>query len=678
MSQHEPRTGDHTADHIAETVVDRPADHAADRVADRAPELPGDGTYARAWAESVGDPERFWLAAAGAVEWDTEPTRALDDTAAPLYRWFPDGVLNTCANAVDRHVRAGHGDRTAIIYDSAVLGHQESITYAQLQQRVAVFAGALRSQGVDRGDRVLIYLPMIPQAAIAMLACARLGAVHSVVFGGFAPKELAVRIDDCSPRVVVTASGGVEPQRRIEYLPAVEAALDLARHRPGSVIVHERHGFQNDVAQMREAATVAGVSWMSWQEAVEDVAPADPVPVAATDPLYILYTSGTTGRPKGVVRDNGGHAVALSWSMANIYDVGPGEVMCTASDVGWVVGHSYIVYGPLLAGATTVLYEGKPVGTPDAGAFWRLIDEHRVKAFFTAPTALRAIRRQDPDGRLAAQHDLSSLETFFVAGERLDPDTWEWTGEVTGVPVVDHWWQTETGWAICGNPVGLEALPLKAGSPTVPIPGYDVEILDPLGQPVPRGHEGTIAVRLPLPPGTLSTLWGSDERFRSSYLETFEGFYTTGDSGYMDEDGYVFVMGRTDDIINVSGHRLSTGAMEQALSGHPQVAECAVIGVADELKGQRPAAYVVTTRDFDGDEDELIAELVALVRTEIGAVADLKQIAIVDGLPKTRSGKVLRRTMRLIADGQDAPVPSTIEDPAVLEALSGVLRPRGE
>ncbi|HST71632.1 MAG TPA: AMP-binding protein [Kocuria rosea] len=634
--------------------------------------------YAQVYRRSVQDPEGFWLEAAGAVDWVRRPTVALDAGTAPLYRWFPDGELNTSHNALDRHVEAGHGERTALIYDSAVLGVQERRSYAQLRDEVALFAGALAAQGVGKGDRVLIYLPMIPQAPVAMLACARLGAVHSVVFGGFAPKELAARIDDSRPRVVVTTTGGVEPKRRIEYIPAIEEALRLAEHAPAAVVVHERDGFETTVEDARARAGANGrsaVEWLTWAAVTERAEPAGPVPVAATDPLYVLYTSGTTGTPKGVVRDNGGHAVALAWSMRHIYDVGPGEVMWTASDVGWVVGHSYIVYGPLLAGATTVLYEGKPVGTPDAGAFWQRVEDHRVKVLFTAPTALRAIRRADPGGALVRRHDTGSLRTLFVAGERLDPGTYHWASEVLGVPVVDHWWQTETGWAICANPFGIERLPLKAGSPSVPVPGYRVEILDPLGAPLGPGEEGNIALRLPLPPGTLTTLWGDDRRFVDSYLTAFPGYYATGDSGYVDEDGYVYVMGRTDDVINVSGHRLSTGAMEQVLASHPAVAECAVIGVADPLKGQRPSGYVVLKAGVDTPEEQLRQELVDLVRRQIGAVADFKDVAVVEALPKTRSGKILRKTMRQMADGEDYAVPSTIEDSSVLDALAEVLRP---
>lgn len=634
-----------------------------------------EATYASVYRSSVEDPERFWLDAARAVDWVSPPTRALDDSAAPLYRWFPDGELNTCVNAVDRHVAAGHGERTALIYDSAVLDTQEHITYAQLQERVARFAGALAAQGVTKGDRVLLYMPMIAESVIAMLACARLGAVHSVVFGGFAPKELASRIDDSAPVVIVTASGGVEPKRRIEYLPAIEEALQLSDHAPSAVLVHERDGFVTTVAEARERVG-DGPAWLSWAEAQDGVTPADPVTVKATDPLYILYTSGTTGTPKGVVRDNGGHAVALTWSMENIYGIGAGDVMWTASDVGWVVGHSYIVYGPLLAGATTVVYEGKPVGTPDAGAFWKRVAEHGVKVLFTAPTALRAIRKADPQGELVGAYDISSLQALFVAGERLDPETHRWASDVLGVPVVDHWWQTETGWAICANPFGIEKLPIVAGSPTVPVPGFNVEILDPVGEPLGPGEEGNIAVRLPLPPGTLATLWGNDERFVSSYLSAFPGYYATGDSGYIDENGYVFVMGRTDDVINVSGHRLSTGHMEQVVATHPDVAECAVIGVNDPLKGQRPSGYVVLKTGSDIEPQKLREDLVGMVRSQIGPVADFKDVAVVDALPKTRSGKILRKTMRQMADGEKYTVPSTIEDDSVLEALHAVLAPR--
>jgi len=635
-------------------------------------------TYASVYENSVSNPEQFWLEAAQAVEWITPPSKALDDSKAPIYRWFPDAELNTCANALDRHVAAGHGDRTALIYDSAVLDIQEQISYGELLERVKLFAGALADQGVRKGDRVLLYMPMIAESVVGMLACARLGAVHSVVFGGFAPRELASRIDDSRPTVIVTTSGGVEPKRRIEYIPSVEEALEVSDHAPSAVLVHEREGFENTVAHARERAEgVANApAWLSWTEALEKAEPADAVTVAATDPLYILYTSGTTGKPKGVVRDNGGHAVALTWSMKNIYDVGEGEVMWTASDVGWVVGHSYIVYAPLLVGATTVLYEGKPVGTPDAGAFWKRIDNHGVKALFTAPTALRAIRKADPEGDLVKDYDMSSLQALFVAGERLDPETYHWAAKVLDVPVIDHWWQTETGWAICANPFGIERLPIVAGSPTVPVPGYDVEIVDPLGGPVAQGEEGNIAVKLPLPPGTLATLWGDDDRYISSYLEAFPGYYATGDSGFIDENGYVYVMGRTDDVINVSGHRLSTGQMEQIVATHPDVAECAVIGVNDPLKGQRPSGYVVLKTGSDISEDELAKDLVKLVRSGIGPVADFKDVAVVDALPKTRSGKILRKTMRQMADGEKYSVPSTIEDDSVLEALHSILAPK--
>ncbi|MBF0809241.1 acetate--CoA ligase [Rothia nasimurium] len=633
-------------------------------------------TYADTYTRSIENQEEFWLEQARAISWSTEPTRALDSDAAPLYRWFPDGTLNTCYNAVDRHVEAGHGDRTAIIYDSAMLGTRQNITYSELKGEVEKIAGALASAGVEKGDRVLIYMPMIPQAAMAMLAVARLGAVHSVVFGGFAPNELASRINDCLPTVVLTASGGVEPKRRIEYIPAVEKAIELSQTKPATVLVFEREGFENSVsdAVRRAEENSTGVTWLDWGQAVEAAQPHAPVEVKATDPLYILYTSGTTGSPKGVVRDNGGHAVALTWTMKNIYNVGPGEVMWCASDVGWIVGHSYIVYGPLLAGATTVLYEGKPVGTPDAGAFWRVIQESGAKSLFTAPTALRAIRKADPEAELLGGYDISSLQLLFVAGERLDPETYHWATEKLGVPVIDNWWQTETGWVIAANPRGLEALPLKPGSPSVPSPGYNLQVLDPFGEPVGPGEEGNLAIKLPMPPGTLPTLWGNDDRYISSYLDAFPGYYTTGDSGYIDEDGYVFVMGRTDDVINVSGHRLSTGAMEQVLAAHPAVAECAVIGIADQLKGQRPAGYVVLKAGADITEEQLAAELIASVRNDIGAVADFKDVKIVEALPKTRSGKILRKTMRQIADGEQYTVPSTIEDMSVLDDIAKVLR----
>lgn len=633
-------------------------------------------TYQETYRASIETPEKFWLEQAENITWVTKPQTIIDDSAAPIYRWFPDGELNTCYNAVDRHVDAGRGNQTAIIYDSAMLGTRQEISYAELKKDVELFAGALANAGVGKGDRVLIYMPMIPQAHVAMLATARLGAVHSVVFGGFAPAELASRINDCSPTVIVTASGGVEPRRRIEYIPAVEKAMDLSTSKPSVVLVFEREGFEHTVEEAKQKAKDTGgaVTWRSAGDAMAAAQPHEPVTVKATDPLYILYTSGTTGAPKGVVRDNGGHAVALAWTMKNIYDVGPGEVLWCASDVGWVVGHSYIVYGPLIAGATSVLYEGKPVGTPDAGAFWRVIQDSNAKSLFTAPTALRAIRKADPEASLLADYDTSSLKLLFVAGERLDPETYHWATEKLGVPVIDNWWQTETGWAIAANPRGLEALPLKPGSPSVPSPGYNLQVLDPFGEPVGPGEEGNLAIKLPMPPGNLPTLWGNDDRFISSYLEAFEGYYATGDSGYIDEDGYVFVMGRTDDVINVSGHRLSTGAMEQVLAAHPAVAECAVIGLADQLKGQRPAGYVVLKTGADISEEQLASELIASVRNDIGAVADFKDVKIVEGLPKTRSGKILRKTMRQIADGEDYKVPSTIEDMAVLDDIAKVLK----
>ncbi|NMD95854.1 MULTISPECIES: propionyl-CoA synthetase [unclassified Rhodococcus (in: high G+C Gram-positive bacteria)] len=626
-------------------------------------------SYEEAFHQSVEDPEAFWLEAAKAVDWDTAPTRALDDTHAPSYRWFPDGTLNTSVNALDRHVAAGAGDRTALIWDSAMVPAKKTYTYAELLDEVATFAGVLRDQGVVAGDRVIIYMPMIPEAAIAMLACARIGAVHSVVFGGFAAKELATRIDDARPVVLVTASGGLEPGRTVEYLPMVETALGLSKTPPHTVIVKDREQIPGSAADYKTSSA----AWFDWDELVADSSPAEPVSVAATDPLYILYTSGTTGKPKGVVRDNGGHAVALTWSMRNIYDIGAGDVWWTASDVGWVVGHSYIVYGPLLAGATTVLYEGKPVGTPDAGAFWRIIAENNVKALFTAPTAIRAVRKADPDAEELAKYSIDSLETLFAAGERLDPDTYAWATRVLERPVVDHWWQTETGWAIAANLRGLDPMPLKAGSPTVPVPGYRVEIVDAHGELVKANTEGNIVVRLPLPPGTLTGLWQDEDRYRRSYLDTFPGYYLTGDSGYVDEDGYVFVLGRSDDVINVAGHRLSTGTMEAVVASHPAVAECAVVGIHDEIKGQRPSGYVVLKAGVEIDPETLRQELVAMVRDQIGAVATFRDVTVVQALPKTRSGKILRKTMRQIADHEQYTVPSTIEDPAVLEALRAQL-----
>ena len=631
------------------------------------------GAYAAAYEQSISDPTTFWGNAAKAVEWITEPTTVLDDSNPPFYRWFRGGSLNTCFNALDRHVRDGRGDRAALVYDSPVTSTVQTFTYAELLARVATFAGALASLGVEKGDRVVIYMPMVPEAVVAMLACARLGAIHSVVFGGFAPAELAARIEDAKPVVIVAASCGIEPSRVVEYKPMLDAALDRSSHKPESVIILQRE-------QARAAVGERDTDWeeLDWDELVSDAEPADCVEVEATDPLYVLYTSGTTGRPKGIVRDNGGHAVALCWSMANIYDIGPGDVWFTASDVGWVVGHSYIVYAPLLVGATTVLYEGKPVGTPDASAFWRVIGDHGVKAMFTAPTAYRAIKREDPTGALMAGHDLSSLACVFLAGERLDPDTYEWATEALGVPVVDNWWQTETGWPIVANLRGLEPMPIKAGSPSVRVPGYDVQVLDDSAKPVPHGVEGAIAIRLPLPPGTLPTLWQDDDRYLAGYLSLYDGYYLTGDGGLIDADGYVFVMGRTDDVLNVAGHRLSTGSIEAALAGHPDVAECAVIGVADDFKGQVPRGLVVLKAGVDGTGDDgarICAELVQRVRDEVGAVASLRQVDIVRALPKTRSGKILRKSMREMADGKTPTVPGTIEDVSVLDALASVLRP---
>ncbi|WP_319458269.1 propionyl-CoA synthetase [Mycobacterium sp. RTGN3] len=622
--------------------------------------MPG---YRSLFEASIEDPTAFWAEAARAVTWTREPTTVLDDTNPPFYRWFPDGELNTCANALDRHVESGRGDQAALIYDSPVTGTQRTYTYRELLDQTARFAGALRNLGVGKGDRVVIYLPMVPEAVIAMLACARLGAVHSVVFGGFAANELAARIDDARPAVVVSASCGVEPTRTVAYKPMLDDALRIAEHDTPACVILQRPQQPCELVEGRD---------VDWATAMASAEPVDPVPVAATDPLYVLYTSGTTGKPKGIVRDNGGHAVALLWTMRHIYDTQPGEVYWAASDVGWVVGHSYIVYGPLLLGATTVLYEGKPVGTPDAGAFWRVASEHRVTALFTAPTAMRAIKKVDPDAAELAHYDLSALRYLFQAGERLDPGTYHWAAEKLGIPVIDHWWQTETGWSIAANPMGLEALPVKPGSATVPMPGYDVRILRPDGTECDAGEEGAICMKLPLPPGTLPTLWGDDDRFVASYLSAFPGYYLSGDGGYLDEDGYLFVMGRTDDVINVAGHRLSTGAIEAVLATHPAVAECAVIGVADEIKGQVPRGFVVLKAGASADG--LTEALVDAVRTNIGAVANLKRVDVVAALPKTRSGKILRKTMRGIADGRPEAPPSTIEDISVLDELTPVLK----
>jgi len=621
-------------------------------------------SYQASYEASLQHPDEFWLAAAQGIDWIKQPRVALDARAAPLYRWFPEATLNTAYNALDRHVIAGRADQTAIIYDSPVTGTQEKWTYSFLLEAVARFAGGLRNLGVDKGDRVVIYMPMIPQTVVAMLACARIGAIHSVVFGGFAPAELSSRIDDAKPKVIVTASCGIEPSRTVEYKPLVDAAIEMSEHSVERVVVFQRPQVTADM----------GPRDVEWDHVLASAPPVEPVEVSATDPLYILYTSGTTGKPKGIVRDNGGHAVAMAWSFANVYGMGPGDVWWSASDVGWVVGHSYIVYAPLISGATTVLYEGKPVGTPDAGAFWRVIEQYGVQAVFTAPTAIRAIKKEDPEGVLLRDYNTDSLHSFFFAGERLDPDTYEWAGGHLDVPIIDNWWQTETGWPIAANLRGLEPMPIKPGSPSVPVPGYDIQILDHDHQPVPAGSEGDIAIKLPLPPGTLPTLWGDDDRYIASYLSDHPGYYTSGDGGFIDEDGYVYVMGRTDDVINVAGHRLSTGSMEAVVASHPDVAECAVIGVHDDLKGQIPRAFVVLKAGSVIDADDLQRQVVAMVREEIGPVAAFKEAVVVPALPKTRSGKILRRTMRGIAAGRDEPIPSTIEDPAVLDALRDILQ----
>jgi propionyl-CoA synthetase len=625
------------------------------------------GAFDAIYRRSLEDPDGFWREAAAAIDWYREPDEVLDGSGDPFFRWFAGGELNTCHNALDRHVEAGRGDQVALIHDSPVTGSQRSLTYHELRGQVAGFAGVLRSLGVAKGDTVVIYMPMVPEALVAMLACARLGAVHSVVFGGFAAHELAIRIDDAKPNAVVSASCGIEPGRVIEYKPLLDRAIEMASHRPQACVVLQRSQASAEMTPGRDH---------DWDEAMAGTSPAECVPVAATDPLYILYTSGTTAKPKGVVRDNGGHAVALRWSMANIYGVEPGDVYWAASDVGWVVGHSYIVYAPLLTGCTTVVYEGKPVGTPDPGAFWRVIAEHGVKVLFTAPTAFRAIKKEDPTGEHLRHYDLGGFEALFLAGERLDPDTYHWASDLLKRPVIDHWWQTETGWPIAANCVGIERLPVKPGSPTKAVPGYDVRILRPDGSECDAAEEGSVAIHLPLPPGTLPTLWQDDERFVSSYLSTFPGYYLTGDGGFVDEDGYLFVMGRTDDVINVAGHRLSTGAMEAVVATHPAIAECAVIGVHDDLKGQVPVGLVVLKAGAEIDDDALRAELVAMMREEIGPVASFKEVMVIERLPKTRSGKILRGTMRSIADGREYSVPSTIDDPAILDEIAVALEQR--
>ncbi len=621
------------------------------------------GRFDEVYQAAKADPEGFWGEAAEDIHWIEKWDKVLDDSDPPYYRWFSGAECNTCYNAVDRHVEAGRGDQTAIIYDSPITGKKATISYAELKDRVASLAGGLAARGVTKGDRVIVYMPMVPEAAIAMLACARLGAIHSVVFGGFAANELATRIDDARPKAILSASCGIEVNRVIPYKPLLDAAIQMAIHKPEFCLVLQRP---------QEHAEMTAGRDHDWNEAVAAAEPHDCVPVAATDPLYILYTSGTTGQPKGIVRDNGGHAVALKWSMKNIYNIDPGEVFWSASDVGWVVGHSYICYGPLLHGATTLVYEGKPVGTPDAGAFWRVIEQHKAVSLFTAPTAFRAIRQQDPEAEHLAKYDLSHFRVLFLAGERCDPDTLEWAQDKLGVPVIDHWWQTETGWSIAANCMGIEYLPVKPGSPTRPVPGWDLRVLDADGKEVPAGTIGALAGKLPMPPGCFPTLWNAKERYTNAYLKNFPGYYETGDAGIIDEDGYVHVMARTDDIINVAGHRLSTGAMEEVLAAHPDVAECAVIGVADQLKGQLPVGFLVLKAGADSS-NEVTKEVVQMVRDRIGPVAAFKSAAVVKRLPKTRSGKILRATMRQIADGAEVKVPATIDDPAILDEIKETL-----
>jgi propionyl-CoA synthetase len=624
--------------------------------------------YKQTYAAWHADPETFWMEAARAIDWDRAPSKALFDDNAPLYEWFADGMVNTCWNAVDRHVEAGNGDRVAIIHDSPITHSKHAITYSELRDRVASLAGALRAKGVEKGDRVIIYMPMVPEALEAMLACGRIGAIHSVVFGGFAANELAVRIDDAQPKCIIAASCGLEPGRVVHYKPLLDGAIEAASHKPDFCVIFQR---EQEVAHLEDGRDV---DWHAFQYGVE---PADCLPVEGNHPAYILYTSGTTGAPKGVIRATGGHLVALDWTMTNVYGVAPGEVFWAASDVGWVVGHSYICYAPLIHGCTTIVFEGKPVGTPDAGTFWRVIEEHGVSVFFTAPTAFRAIKREDPKGEFLKKYDLSRLRALFLAGERADPDTITWAQDMLGVPVIDHWWQTETGYAIAANPMGIEHLPVKIGSPSVAMPGYDVQILDEGGHQMKPGELGAIAIKLPLPPGTLPTLWNAEARFRKSYLEHFPGYYETGDAGMIDEDGYLYIMARTDDVINVAGHRLSTGGMEEVLASHPDVAECAVIGVADDLKGQLPMGFVCLTKGVDRPHEDIVKECVTLVRQKIGPVAAFKLCAVVDRLPKTRSGKILRATMVKLADGEPFKLPATIDDPAILDEIRTALEGLG-
>ncbi|MDH3537298.1 MAG: propionyl-CoA synthetase [Gammaproteobacteria bacterium] len=621
-------------------------------------------SYKNEYRASIENPEAFWAEKAQQIDWYKPASKVLSIDEHGIHRWFADGELNTCYLALDYHVDNGRGDQAALIYDSPVTQQQQKFTYSELREQVARCAGMLRNLGVGKGDRVVIYLPMIPEAVISMLACARLGAVHSVVFGGFAPPELAVRLDDATPKVLLTASCGIEINRVIEYKPIIDAAIARASHKPDTCVVLQRPQARAELQVGRD---------IDWREAVAAAEPADCVPVRGSDPLYILYTSGTTGKPKGVVRENGGHAVAMKYSMSAIYDTEPGEVYWAASDVGWVVGHSYIVYGPLIHGCTTILYEGKPIMTPDAGAFWRVISEHGVKALFTAPTAFRAIKKEDPEGKLAANYDLSCLQTIFAAGERLDPPTYEWLSQTFKVPVLDHWWQTETGWAIAANMHGLEPMPVKSGSSTVPVPGFNVQILDESGKQLGPNEQGFIAVKLPLPPSCLTTIWGDVERFKENYLQAYPGYFTTGDGGYFDADGYLFIMGRVDDVINVAGHRLSTGEMEEVVGKHPMVAECAVIGRRDQLKGQMPMGFVVLKNAEGAKPEQIVEELVQMVREDIGAVAAFKQALVVGRLPKTRSGKILRKTLRAMVDGDEYTVPSTIEDPVVLDEIKALL-----